>query len=199
MMNHQQDGPGPAPFQMTSAWSRAPIPSWLKVLLIVWCVLAGVGWLFNGGEVRLEEPFERYQIRDYRVPQDKTWVSPEGRKIVRHWIEKRTRPVISPLTLIWQHFWYNCFTSGYDLNFWIEERNSSLPSYGIYQSGYLLFLRVEPSCWHRVLVTDFTPQELRGLLASYTVPIPAEMPPAKPAEALPAEMPPAGMPSDGPR
>lgn len=176
-MDHQQDDAQPAPPQFPGALNPGLIPQWLKWLLIVYCVLTGIGWLFNGGDVRLEEPFERYQIRDHRVYQSKTWVSPEGLRMVRSWIEKRTRPAYGPLTLIWQHFWYNCFTSGYELNFWIEEPTYALSSYGIYQSGYTLFLRVEPSCWHRVLVTDFTPQELRALLASFTVPIPAEMPP----------------------
>lgn len=154
----------------------AQLPFWLKALFMAWCLLTGLGWLVNGGEVKLEEPFEGYRIPDFRLEAEKKWISPEGVKLVRHWIEKRTRPVIGPLTLIWQHFWYNCFTSGYDFVFWIETPGHTLSDYGIYLSGHTLFLRIEPDCWHRVLTTDFTADELRALLASYTVPIPAEMP-----------------------
>ena len=135
----------------------------------------------------MEGPPEKYQIKDHRVYPVTTMVSRPGVLEVRRWIERRTRPVAEPLTLIWQHLWYNCITSGYDIVLWLESPDYSNTSYGLYLSGHTLFLRLEPSCRHRVLVSEFDARELQDLVASFTVPIPAEMPePPRPA-GLPAE------------
>ena len=165
------------------------LPSWAKFLLALWGLLAGIGWLVNGGEVRLDGPPGKYQIKDHRVYPETTMVSNAGVLEVRRWIEQRTRPVVEPLTLIWQHLWYNCITSGYDTVLWLETPDFSGTSYGLYLSGHTLFLRVEPSCWHRVLVSGFDARELQELVASFTVPLPAEMPESPRPAPLPAEAP----------
>ncbi len=100
-----------------------------------------------------------------------------GLELAKSWIETRTRPAYGIFTLVWQHLWYNCITSGYELVVWFEPAHSSGTRNAVYQSGHLIFLRVEPSCWHRVLVADFSAAELRALIASHAVAPPAEYDP----------------------
>ncbi len=101
-----------------------------------------------------------------------------GVQVFKKWLERRARPSMNPLKIAWQHLWYNCITSGYDLEIWVEtEQFSTKRDYAVYFSGQTVFLRVEPDGWNQVLQADFTPDEFKNELSGYFGPLPAEVSP----------------------
>ena len=60
-------------------------------------------------------------------------------------------------------------TSGYELKLYFEAKpyDGALQQYGIYQTGQVLFLRLEFYGKNRVLQTDFTPAELEAALEPF--------------------------------
>ena len=103
-------------------------------------------------------------------------LSRAGVVALRDLLKSEAHPSRNPVTIIFQHLWYNTITTGYELRIWLHPANRPAegPQFGLYQSGQTLFLRIEFDGHNQVLSTDFTADQLQDRLASYLVPITAE-------------------------
>lgn len=139
----------------------------LLTLLIAIILLAPVWW--NSGPVLLDQIDADYigMIRNGRLA-GRT-ISPEGVLVFKNWIETHTRADFVPWNIIWQHFWYNAICDGYSLQIWTEPLGEFARSrnYAVYQSGKIIFLRIEYDGWNQVLRADFSPEELETALEKY--------------------------------
>ena len=121
------------------------------------------------GTIRLTDVDERYKGLFYDGTYTGKHLNSEGARLVKDWIETRTRPSWNFAVILRQQFWYNAVTEGYDLHLWLEpaQYDGSLHQYAIYQSGSMVFLRIEFKGRNRVLVASFTAEELEEALRPY--------------------------------
>ena len=143
-------------------------------LIILLLISAGIrGW--NRMPISLDQIDETYQGRFYHGALSGKTLNYNGVQVFKTWIETRTRPDPNPFNIIWQHFWYNCFTTGYDQVVWVEpDKVSSKRNYAVYCSGRTIFLRVEYDGWNQVLRANFSPIELETELGKFLSPLQAE-------------------------
>ncbi|EKD81324.1 MAG: hypothetical protein ACD_39C01859G0002 [uncultured bacterium] len=146
----------------------------MLALVILMVFVAPVLW--NAGSIELSDVNANYIVVVY--PQK---AGEQFRKVdnfyaikLKELIESSARPSYNPITILYQHLWYNAVTTGYDLEFWINPANlHGGTHYGLYLSGNTLFLRLEFDGWNRVLKVPFTKAEIETLLQS----LPAEVAP----------------------
>lgn len=148
----------------------------LKILLLLVFLLLSVAVVvWNNGAISLDQIDENYVGRFYHGEISDKTLNLNGVKIFKTWIETRTRPVYSPINILWQHLWYNCITEGYDQVIWVESAaNISKRCYAAYISGQTVFLRVEYDGWNQVLHSDFTADDLERELSNHFAPLAAE-------------------------
>ncbi len=160
--------------QAEPAASEQPAGRIALYVFIAFLLLTPVIW--NTGAIELTEVDSSYVVRLYGAPP----VGPANYEAfyalkLKEMIEKTALPSRNPITILYQHIWYNAVTSGYDLKFWLEPEESSSPGrrYGCYLSGNTLFLRIEYDGWNRVLKVPFSKADVLVALQ----PLPAEVAP----------------------
>ena len=88
--------------------------------------------------------------------------------LLKDWIESRTRPSIDPIKILLHQLWYNAMTTGYDMKAWLasDVYEAGKEQYGVYIHDTVLFLRIEYGRRNRVLIAQFTSQELEDAFAA---------------------------------
>jgi len=143
------------------------------VLYICIALLLLTPVIWNAGAIELKSIDSNYVVRVYGEPEHYQ-IAYDGFYALKlkEMIEKTATPSRNPITILFQHIWYNAVTEGYDLIFWLEPARFGSPdrSYGCYFSGSTLFLRIEYDGWNRVLTVPFSKADVEAVLQ----PLPAE-------------------------
>ena len=132
-------------------------------------VAGAVTLLWNWfGPVKLDGINETYSVKIQEGRLTGKNLHRDAVYLVKNWVEKRTRPEVRPIQ-VWQHqLWYNAVTEGYELKMWIEPGDRSAGKmYALYQTGTMIYLRIEFKGKNRVLRADFTALELERVLEQF--------------------------------
>lgn len=144
---------------------------WLLVIIVLSIII--ITW--NSNNARLDQVDENYIGCFYHGKLSDSRLNVNGVRVLKKWIETRTRPSVSPLNILWQHLWYNCFTTNYNQVIWISSPSEiAKRNYALYFSGQTIFLRIEYDGWNQVLIAKFTLAELEEELSKHLGPIAAE-------------------------
>jgi len=147
----------------------------LSIFAVFIVIISTITILWNISTVQLDRVDVSYVGRFYHGTLADEPLNYLGVMTARTMVENKARPALNPATILWQHFWYNCFTTGYDQVLWLESKdNFRKRQYALYISGKTVFLRLEPDGWNQVLTADFTAQELERALEGFLKPLPAE-------------------------
>ncbi len=147
----------------------------LSIFAIFMVIISTIAVIWNLSMVQLDRIDVSYTGRFYHGTLAKETLNYLGVMTARTMVENKARPSLDPINILWQHFWYNCFTTGYDQVLWLEPKNDyRRRQYALYISGRTVFLRLEPDGWNQVLSADFTAQELEKALEDFLKPLPAE-------------------------
>ncbi|MEZ4701126.1 MAG: hypothetical protein R2834_12390 [Rhodothermales bacterium] len=92
---------------------------------------------------------------------------------LHQYVTQELRPAFNPITILYQHLRYRYHPEAYELVVGageIPEADDLLPAtreFAIYQSGDVVFLRIEPIGFNRVLVSKKSVREVEDMLAPY--------------------------------
>ena len=96
-------------------------------------------------------------------------VNEEGVAELRAWLEKKSKPTLNPITIVYHNINYRNNPYSYDLIVGLKgiKGAQKFREYGIYQSGRTIYLQIEPIGSDRVLRTTFTANELENAISLY--------------------------------
>ena len=133
------------------------------VFLLAICVTTAWNML---GPVQLSGINQDYRVRISEGDLAGQTLNADAALLIQDWVENRTKPEYRPFQIWWHQLWYNAITSGYELKLWVDPNDSGL-RYALYQTGNMIFLRIEYRGKNRVLRAEFNTQELEEALRKY--------------------------------
>ena len=137
-------------------------------MALIFLSFMGLTMWWNAGLVEVEV-FPTYEGKFLEGPDKGVRIQAEGVMRIKALIEEKAPATWLVGAILWQHLWFQTVGTGYSQVIWLAPASSATRGleYGIYQSRNQIFLRIEPIGGHRVLKSDFTPQELLKTIRPY--------------------------------
>ncbi len=140
----------------------------LRFLIAGLCFLMLITIFWNQSSTPLKSLSAGYQGYVLKGTLEEQMVDEAGVALIKEWLEQQTSPTLNPFKILFHYRRSTKPIENYDMAIGMAPTTEEdFREYAIYQSGNIIYLRVEPMGIDRVLTARFSQADLESALKPY--------------------------------